>query len=100
MPVSQEHIENKLQTELQPEYLKVEDFSDGCGMKYHVLVVAKKFEGMSLLQRQRLVNEILKDEMNEIHALTQKTLTPDQWNKLSAEAKDNKEQNTNEKCIK
>jgi hypothetical protein len=42
----------------------------------------------------------LKDEMNEIHALTQKTLTPEQWNKLSAEAKDNKEQNTNEKCIK
>jgi hypothetical protein len=38
--------------------------------------------------------------MNEIHALTQKTLTPEQWSKLTSDAKEVKEQNTNEKCIK
>ena len=38
--------------------------------------------------------------MNDIHALTQKTMTPEQWNKLNAEDKNAKEQNTNEKCIK
>jgi hypothetical protein len=32
-----------------------------------------------------MVNEILKEEMNEIHALTQKCLIPEQWEKLLAE---------------
>lgn len=32
---------------------KVEDFSDGCGAKYNILVVSEKFTGKSLLQRQR-----------------------------------------------
>lgn len=32
---------------------KVEDFSDGCGYKYNVIIVTKKFEGQSLLARQR-----------------------------------------------
>ena len=35
--------------------------------------------------RSRMVNEILKEEMNEIHALTQKCVTPEQWAKLVAE---------------
>jgi hypothetical protein len=38
--------------------------------------------------------------MKEIHALTQKTLTPEQWAKMSDEAKASKEQTSLEKCIK
>ncbi len=48
----------------------------------------------------RLVNEILKEEMKEIHALTQKTLTPEQWNKLSDDNKAKSTEHTHEKCIK
>lgn len=29
----------------------------------------------------RLVNDLLKDEMTKIHAFTQKTYTPDEWDK-------------------
>lgn len=29
----------------------------------------------------RMVNEVLKKEMEDIHAFTQKTLTPEQWEK-------------------
>ena len=42
-------------------------------------VVSPQFEGKRLLERQRLVNEALKDLMGEIHALSiKKTLTPEQ----------------------
>ena len=39
----------------------------------------KKFEGKPLLARHRMVNEILKEELQEIHAFTQKTMIPEQW---------------------
>jgi stress-induced morphogen len=102
MPIAQKLLEEKIQKELEAEHLSVEDFSDGCGYKFHVLVVSKKFEGLSLIQRQRLVNEILKDEMKEIHALTQKTLTPEQWKKMSQETKDHAEHEEEKSgaCIK
>ena len=103
MPVSQDHLENKLKSELEPIFLKVEDMSDGCGAKYNVLVVSKLFEGKGLLQRQRMVNEVLKEEMNSIHALTQKCCTPEQWEKMVAENPDlvnkQKEDVDNAKCI-
>jgi hypothetical protein len=38
--------------------------------------------------------------MKEIHALTQKTLTPEQWAKLSDEAKAEQELTNQQKCIK
>ena len=66
----------------------MEDFSDGCGWKYNIFVVSKKFEGQTLLARQRLVNEILAEEMKEIHALTQKCVTPEQWEKMVSENPD------------
>ena len=43
------------------------------------MIVSKKFEGKPLLARHRMVNEILKEELQEIHAFTQKTMTPEQW---------------------
>ena len=51
-----------------------------------------------------MVNEILKEEMNEIHALTQKWLIPEQWEKMIAENPDllNQKQHSNDpnaKCI-
>ena len=47
-----------------------------------------------------MVNEALKEEMQQIHALTQKTLTPEQWNKMSEETKAQQEQGNLEKCTK
>ncbi|KAK8397191.1 hypothetical protein O3P69_004715 [Scylla paramamosain] len=57
----------------------VEDLSDGCGAKFSVVVVSPKFCSKPLLQRHRLVNAALQEELKQIHAFSMKTLTPDQW---------------------
>jgi len=57
----------------------VRDFSDGCGAKFDMIVVASAFEGKPLLDRHRMVNEALGDNMAKIHAVTMKTWTPMQW---------------------
>jgi BolA-like protein 3 len=41
--------------------------------------VSEEFKGKSLLQRHRLVNTALKEELKTIHAFSQKTFTPEQW---------------------
>jgi len=59
----------------------VEDLSDGCGGKFMVTIVSEKFQGKGLLQRHRLVNACLEEEIKSIHAFSQKTFTPEQWEK-------------------
>jgi stress-induced morphogen len=53
-------------------HLEVLDLSDGCGSKFDAVIVADGFEGVALLDRQRMVHAALKDEMKKIHALTMK----------------------------
>ncbi|XP_013381701.1 bolA-like protein 2 [Lingula anatina] len=81
MPHTADEIKDKLQKALEASYLEVEDLSDGCGAKFQAIIVSKKFEGKPLLQRHRLVNSVLEEEMKSIHAFSQKTLTPEQWEK-------------------
>jgi len=50
------------------------------GGHFEVLVVSKRFEGLSRLAAQRLVYQALGPLMtSEIHALSMHTLTPEQW---------------------
>jgi stress-induced morphogen len=46
-----------------------------------VVIVSEKFIGKSLLERHRLVNSCLEQEIKQIHAFSQKTYTPEQWEK-------------------
>lgn len=47
---------------------------------FKLVLVSAHFEGLSRIQRQRLVNECLADDMKSgVHALTQRTLTPAEW---------------------
>ena len=55
--------------------------SDGCGAKFDSIIVSDKFNGLPLIKRHRLVNELIADEMKVIHAFTMRTLTPEQWKK-------------------
>lgn len=57
----------------------VVDESDGCGGKFNAIIVSPQFEGKSLIQRHRLVNSALVEELKTIHAFSQKTFTPQQW---------------------
>ncbi|XP_043269053.1 bolA-like protein 2 isoform X2 [Venturia canescens] len=84
MPYTEDYIKQKLLQELEASHVEVEDQSDGCGAKFSVLIVSDKFEGKPLLQRHRLVNAILEEELKEIHAFSQKTLTAEQWKKQQA----------------
>lgn len=77
---SAEYLSDKLKKELDAEHVDIEDLSNcGCGMKFDALLVSPKFEGKPILQRQRLVNQILAEEMKHIHAFTMRTWTPAQW---------------------
>ncbi|XP_077445034.1 bolA-like protein 2 [Stigmatopora argus] len=85
MAITCDHIRDKLKTELSAAYVDVEDMSPNrCATSFKVLVVSSQFEGKPLLQRHRMVNTCLAEELKEIHALEQKTLTPEQWEKLQA----------------
>lgn len=80
----------KLQEALSPTKLVLEDESylhaghSGANPQgeshFNLLIVSEKFDGISRVQRQRMVYEILADEMRErVHALSLKTLTQKEY---------------------
>uniref|UniRef100_A0A1E1WZ26 Putative bola bacterial stress-induced morphogen-related protein n=1 Tax=Amblyomma aureolatum TaxID=187763 RepID=A0A1E1WZ26_9ACAR len=84
MPVyTKEYLREKLEKELGTTHVDIEDISDGCGAKFNAVIVSPKFEGKGLLERHRMVNTILSDELKIIHAFSQKTWTPAQWKEKS-----------------
>lgn len=73
-------IAQKLKDALSPQHLEVEDVShehaghsgwrEGGGTHFTVKIKSHRFANKTRLQQHRLVNTILKDELNdEIHAL-------------------------------
>jgi BolA family transcriptional regulator, general stress-responsive regulator len=84
-----ENIQKVLRETLSPSHLEIEDNSakhaghagarSGSG-HYRVLVVSELFEGKSLIEQHRMVNEALRPLFkDEIHALALKTFSPSQW---------------------
>ena len=52
---------------------------DGDGHHFDAVIVCADFEGKSLIQRHQMVYGVLGDRMkSEIHALSMKTMTPDE----------------------
>lgn len=81
-----ERIERKLGAGLSPAHLEVLDESamhaSGPGAETHfrVLVVSERFEGQPLVQRHRLVYQLLEQERADgVHALAMRTLTPAEY---------------------
>lgn len=79
MTITSSFLEEKLKKEIGATHVDIVDLSDGCGTKFQALIVSPQFEGKPLLQRHRLVNSTLEEEMKIIHAFQMKTLTPEQW---------------------
>jgi len=82
-------IEARLAAEFDCSHLEVVDEShlhaghagakSGAG-HFRVVIVSRRFEAAGRIERQRLVYAALADEMGpEIHALSMRTLTPDEW---------------------
>ena len=87
---TKEKIEKILRVNLSIQKLTVVDDSnlhighagarEGGESHFSILIVSSSFKGKTLIQRHRMVNEALKDELkSQIHALTIKTLTPKEY---------------------
>ncbi|MFM1859686.1 MAG: hypothetical protein RL133_1186 [Pseudomonadota bacterium] len=71
-----EFIQDLIAAGLDCEQLSV----SGDGHHFEALIVCAAFEGKRLIARHQMVYAVLGDRMKqEIHALSMKTLTPQEW---------------------
>mmetsp|Transcript_39641 Transcript_39641/g.29282 ORF Transcript_39641/g.29282 Transcript_39641/m.29282 type:complete len:105 (+) Transcript_39641:51-365(+) len=91
----QDSMRKKIADSLMPFHLEIIDESGGhaghAAMKNHatssethfkVIVVSDIFEGKSVIDRHRMVNDLLKEEFDAgLHALSIVAKTPSQWQK-------------------
>ncbi len=76
MQPSPEDVKRYLAEGLACEQLQVE----GDGQHFSALIVSVAFEGKSRVQRHQIVYAALGERMrDEIHALSMRTLTPQEW---------------------
>jgi len=74
--VTPESVKTGIESGLACEHLEVE----GDGQHFQALVVSAAFAGKSRVQRHQLVYAALGERMREeIHALSMRTLTPEEW---------------------
>ncbi len=88
----QADIEKKINDALQPDFLEVSNEShlhnvlSNSESHFKVTIVSKEFNGKMLVARHRLLNALLKDELDgPIHALSLHTLTPNEWHDKEGE---------------
>eukprot|EP00933_Yihiella_yeosuensis_P062072 TRINITY_DN649_c0_g4_i1.p1 TRINITY_DN649_c0_g4~~TRINITY_DN649_c0_g4_i1.p1 ORF type:complete len:277 (+),score=37.44 TRINITY_DN649_c0_g4_i1:60-833(+) len=80
-------IERRLKIRFDAVKIEVEDEGGSCSSaKIAVLLVSKDFEGVKRLDRQRLVQSLLREDLdsNRIHALSLKIHTPTEYARLGA----------------
>ena len=82
----EEQIKQKLNSQLNVELLEVineSSFHQGpatAETHFRILVISSDFEGLSTVRRHQKIYKILADELSgPIHAFSQKTLTPKEW---------------------
>jgi len=83
MLTAPEHLNEKereifelLNKEFRAKKLEVQDISGGCGSMYGIEVVSERFRGLSMLRQQRLVNEVLGEEIKSWHGVQLRTRAP------------------------
>lgn len=81
-------IRTKLSEKLEPSVLDIINESymhnvpKGSESHFRVVIVSDQFDGIKLLERHRLVQDILSEELaSQIHALSIQAKTPTQWAK-------------------
>jgi acid stress-induced BolA-like protein IbaG/YrbA len=74
--VTPESIQKNIEQGMATTYLNVV----GDGQHFEAVIVSEEFAGLSRIQRQQRVNKTLGNRMEgEIHALSMKTFTPQEW---------------------
>jgi acid stress-induced BolA-like protein IbaG/YrbA len=80
--LSAAQLEGYITQGLPCDYIKV--LGDD-GTHFEAIIVSPAFEGKRMVQQHQLVYAALGDRMRaEIHALSMKTFTPQQWREVSA----------------
>ncbi len=75
--ITSESIKNHIETSMPCELVHVEGED---GRYFDAIIVSAEFRGKNRVQQHQLVYRALGDRMKqEIHALSMKTLTPEQW---------------------
>lgn len=69
LDTGEQAIYSKLRDAFSPARLEVQDVSGGCGSFYAIEISSTKFKGLGMVKQQKLVNEVLKDELKEIHGI-------------------------------
>ncbi len=61
--------------------------AEGADCNFSCIVICSTFEGLSLLKRQKAVLATVKEQITrgELHAMSIKTYTPEQWEQMQAE---------------
>ena len=90
----QNKIISILTQQLNPQHLEVLNESHQHSVPknsethFKIVIVSDQFNNLSFVQRQRKINELLKEFMgNPIHALTMGTYTVLEWNQKGKQAK-------------
>ena len=74
-----QRIREMIEQGIHASFVEVE----GDGTHFQAVVVSEQFRGKSPIERHKLVYAALGDSMeSEIHAISIKTYTDDQWEKL------------------
>ncbi|XP_012533503.2 bolA-like protein 3 [Monomorium pharaonis] len=60
----------------QAQLIEVTDVSGGCGAMFDINIIASEFKGMNTLKQHRIINEILKEEIKDMHGLQIHTSIP------------------------
>ena len=72
-----EHIKQLILAGMACDYLEL----DGDGQHFQAVIVSSEFVGKNRVQRQQRVYQTLQEKLatGELHALSFKTLTPEEW---------------------
>jgi len=74
-------VKELIENGMSAEHVEVE----GDGSHFEAVIVSNEFDGKSLIQRHQVVYKALGDAMKEdIHALSMKTYTPEQWQSVGS----------------
>ncbi|CBY39343.1 unnamed protein product [Oikopleura dioica] len=83
--LTQDDMRTAITEKFNPVHMEVDDLGT-CGTSYQVIIVSDIFEGKKTLEKHKIVNEALAEQISRLHAFSQKSYTPAQWEKKQAQA--------------
>ncbi len=75
--ISSDQIKESIEASIPCEWIQVEGED---GRHFNAVIVSAEFVGKTMIQQHQLVYRALRERMkDDVHALSMRTLTPEQW---------------------